>query len=247
MKNRKKNISQKYQELWERYSSNSNLDLLVSMVRKRFSIDTTRPDDFIRRTLTWKKGRSWEDAVYEVLFTTMPQYMEPEGDFLFTALETYIIYGKDGVGEYFKLGMGYTFGVSVFKGSSLKNHLVKFGDRYEDGAFVYVPPYISKLSFMEAVDKKWEEIQGHLKGSTEKNNYSKLKRLRSHNWKKNRLVFSLYSQSRRVLGLKKGELKEIKVSSILREKHGVYLEPENVKVIAHRMRNFSKEKKVTFS
>lgn len=59
---------------------------------------------------------------------------------------------------------------------------------------------------------------------------------RSRNDKRDELVWYYYQQTREKLGLKRGDYKDIKVAKILDSEHGVKISPENVRIIALRVR-----------
>lgn len=222
----------KYLELWERFSIQDDFEPFVGELKENFKTQ-------LQPKWKWSREESikWEDAVYDILFALMPKYMHPEGNFLYTALEIYAIYGERQVKEYISEGPSYTLGINVY--DELPRH---FLDRYKDGVFIYIPPYISKKNLEETINEKWPEISKLFsKKNQDHTNYPKLKNLKSHkSWERDRLVYNLYNQTRSQLGLRRGDLKEIRVSALLKQDYGITLEPENVKIIASRQRKLRK-------
>lgn len=232
---RKGGIKIKYQELWERLSSHQDFEPLVKKLRIRFGVDPRNQNTFER--VVSKNYPAWEDAVYDILFALIPKYMTPEGNFLYTALESYAFGGPEQVKTYFDEGIGYSLGIKIFNKSS------EIPTGYKDGVFIFLPPYVSKTNLIEAVGMKWKEIEKILdKKNRNNHSYKKLKNLRVHsNWERDRLVYDIYNQSRQNLGLKKGELKNFGVSRILREDYDIHnVSPENVKTIVSRQKKLRK-------
>jgi hypothetical protein len=54
--------------------------------------------------------------------------------------------------------------------------------------------------------------------------------------KRNQLIWYYYQKSRKELGLKRGEYKDIRISTILERDHGIKVEPENIRKIVQRMK-----------
>ncbi|MEK7537255.1 MAG: hypothetical protein AAB584_02320 [Patescibacteria group bacterium] len=233
-------LAKKYKELFYRFSSHSDFEKKVETVRNRFGIDEDNPEKFLIRKLSLKEGEVWQDAIYDIVFAIIPKYMEAEGDFLFTATETYVIGGKNRVDDYLNGDVFYSYGMQLFKNLDAK-HLSKFGDIYKKGLFIYISPYTSKSDLILAVNKKWPEIKNELqKKNINNKNLKGLLRVRSHTKKeRDKMIFDLYNKSREELGLKRGEYKEIIVSLLLK-KQGIDVQPENVKMIVLRQRKLRK-------
>lgn len=166
--------------------------------------------------------------------------MENEGDFLFSAIENYVIEGKSGLEDYLNSkNLFYLYGVKIFNATESKKHILNFYRRYENGVFVYIPKYATKNILIEVVNKKWKEIEKML-NSRISNHNNQLKKLRSRPKRfRDQLIENIYSKSRKELGLKQGEYKEIKVANILKTKYGIIITPEAVKMVAFRKKQKS--------
>lgn len=231
------NLASKYKELFYRFSSHSKFEKMVNAVRERFEVGVDDTDETLRKKFKQKKFNGWEDAIYDIVFAIIPAYMEPEGDFIYSVTESYVLGGQKAVDDLLSKDVGFTYGVRVYPNLSAE-HLSRFGERYKKGVFVYISPHVSKSSLISVINKKWANIKNELlKKNQNNNNLKKLLGLRSHTKKeRDNLVFELYSKSRKDLGLKKGDFKEIKVASLLRERFGIEIQPENVKIISLRKR-----------
>jgi len=68
-------------------------------------------------------------------------------------------------------------------------------------------------------------------------NKEKSKRIRiTKNKERDEIIFKLSRKSREKLGLERGNYKDIKISSIMEEKYGIYVTPENIRKIISKQR-----------
>ncbi len=101
-------------------------------------------------------------------------------------------------------------------------------------AFVrlYIPDNASLASVESYLEQHWRYIREHVfsRGQGQKT----VRRTRTK--VRNDLIEHYYNKSRKELELKRGEFKDIRVSSILRLKHGISVTPENIRAVMHRRR-----------
>lgn len=56
------------------------------------------------------------------------------------------------------------------------------------------------------------------------------------NKERDEIIFKLYQKSREELGMKRGDYKDIRIHSIMKEKYGISISPENVRKVISRQR-----------
>lgn len=240
-------INKKYAELFYRFSSHFAFESMIDWVREIFDIDPEHPESTLDlKNKISKQGKlSLEAAIDYIVWELMPKYMEPEGDFLYYAVENYIIYGKDYVENHLKNSDPiFRYGIGIYENLHSKGY-PKFAERHKDGLFLYIPPYISKKDLISIIERDWNfEIKKRLLEKNKSNkNTGELLKVRTHlNRKRDNIIYDLYNKTRQELGLKRGEYKEIKIASLLKEEHGISIEPENIKMIVLRQRRLKERK-----
>jgi len=220
-----KSKNEKYKELYKRFSNNKDYGKMTLRVRKKFNINLKKP-----QKLPVKKYAKFEDEVYELIFTLIPDFMHPEGDFIYSCVETYILLGKKGIEKFLEENTFHNYGVRIMHNLN-SAYLSKFKERHKDGVFVYISPHANKKSFIDSWGEVKKEITTNKKQRRLLNLKPKPKRERD------KLIYNLYTQTRKQLGLKRGEFKEIKVANILKTKHNIIIEPEALKMAVSRYKD----------
>lgn len=116
------------------------------------------------------------------------------------------------------------------------NMIFSIEDKWIKNGRPFARLYISENASLPMVknylDKHWRFIQKYVFGKTKSQKTIR----RSRFSKRDELVWYYYNLSREELGLKSGYYKDIEVSNILREKHGIKITPDNIRKIVQRMK-----------